>query len=142
MDKPQWAEIVARLNASYPGQQVEPMTAREWYTELAHLPADRVWRAVRRLRRERSFRPSLAELLDACAAEARAEPSAQAALTAREDGPGEPMPADAADRLAAMGLRRVGRRVPADDRANQARLEAERRRQLARLTAMGAEEAR
>jgi hypothetical protein len=128
--------IVAKLNLTWDKDQISKATADEWYEELAGRPADRVWRAVRRVRRQQKFRPELAELLAACAEEARAEVSDQPALTARVEGPGAPMPANVRAQLAAMGLRRVGRRVPADDRANQARLEAERRRQLAELAAM------
>ncbi len=59
----QWAEIVARLNASWPDQQIEPPTAREWFDELRHLDAGDVWLAIRELRTEHHFRPSLAEIL-------------------------------------------------------------------------------
>jgi hypothetical protein len=59
----QWLEIVARLNASWPDQQIEPPTAAEWYDELAHLDPGDIWLAIRQLRREHHFRPNLAELL-------------------------------------------------------------------------------
>jgi hypothetical protein len=59
----QWAEIVARLNASWPDQQIEPPTAREWFDELHHLDAGDVWLAIRELRTEIKWRPSLAEIL-------------------------------------------------------------------------------
>jgi hypothetical protein len=59
----QWAEIVGRLNASYPEQQIEPATAREWFTELERLDAGDVWLAIRELRTEQRWRPGLAEIL-------------------------------------------------------------------------------
>src|SRR6266567_3522323 len=59
----QWAEIVARLNASWPDQQIEPPTAREWFDELRHLDAGDIWLAVRELRKEQRWRPALAEIL-------------------------------------------------------------------------------
>lgn len=97
MTRQEWAEIVAKLNASFPGQQVEPMTAAEWFTELAGYPAERVWRAVRRCRRESRFRPMLNELLDAMVLNAReetAKPSDKPAIGARDpDSPGVPPPA-------------------------------------------------
>jgi hypothetical protein len=73
---------VARLNASFPGQQLEPMTTREWFEELADRPAERVWEAVRACRREQSFRPSLAELLDAMTLAARERAMSRPALPA------------------------------------------------------------
>lgn len=59
----QWTEIVARLNASWPDQQIEPPTAREWFDDLRHLDPGDVWLAVRELRKEQRWRPSLAEIL-------------------------------------------------------------------------------
>jgi hypothetical protein len=100
----EWTEIVAKLNASFPRQPVEPMTAREWYAELADRPAGRVWEAIRRLRRGQSFTPSLAELLDTVALVARDEVSARPRLAA-PDRPGVPAPAEA-KRLLAQILRR------------------------------------
>lgn len=95
-DRTEWADIVDRLNASYPGQALRPETAAEWFTELAEYPAERVWRAVRRCRREQSFRPTLAELMDAMLANAHdqaTEPSNLPAIEARDpDSPGVPPP--------------------------------------------------
>ena len=97
---------MAKLNSSYPGQELRPETAVEWFTELTEYPADRVWRAVRRCRREQSFRPTLAELIEAMllnAQEAAAAPSDRPAIEARDpDSPGTPPPASfrrAFDRL-------------------------------------------
>jgi len=59
----QWTEIVAKLNASYPDQPINAATAHEWFTELGHLDAGDVWLAIRELRTEHHFRPSLAEIL-------------------------------------------------------------------------------
>jgi hypothetical protein len=59
----EWRDIVAKLNASYPGQEISPETAAEWYTELGHLDAGDVWLSVRELRTEMRWRPGLAELL-------------------------------------------------------------------------------
>jgi hypothetical protein len=59
----EWRDIVAKLNASYPGQEISPETAAEWYTELAKLDAGDIWLAVRELRKEQRWRPSLAEIL-------------------------------------------------------------------------------
>lgn len=63
MQATDWREIIAKLNASYPGQEISPETAAEWYTELAHLDAGDVWLAIRELRTEMRWRPSLAEIL-------------------------------------------------------------------------------
>ncbi len=59
----QWTEIVAKLNASYPDQPINAATAHEWHTELGHRDAGDVWLAIRELRTEHHFRPSLAEIL-------------------------------------------------------------------------------
>jgi hypothetical protein len=66
MEWHQWEEIVAKLNASWSGQQIEALTAGEWYDELAQLDAGEVWLAIRQLRREQKWRPELAEILIAC----------------------------------------------------------------------------
>lgn len=52
-----------RLNASWPDQQIEPVTAGEWFDELDRLDAGDVWLAIRELRTECKWRPSLAEIL-------------------------------------------------------------------------------
>jgi len=59
----QWENLVTRINASWPDQQIEPLTAGEWYDDLAHLNPDLLGEAVRNLRRESDYRPSLAALL-------------------------------------------------------------------------------
>lgn len=63
MQATEWRQIVSKLNASYPGQEIPPETAAEWHTELAHLDAGDVWLAIRELRTETRWRPSLAEIL-------------------------------------------------------------------------------
>ncbi len=63
MQATEWRDIVAKLNASYPGQEISPETAAEWYTELTHLNAGDIWLAVRALRKEQRWRPALAEIL-------------------------------------------------------------------------------
>jgi hypothetical protein len=60
---PQWEHLVARINASWPDQQIEPLTAGEWYDDLAHLDPELLGQAVRNLRREHDYRPALAALL-------------------------------------------------------------------------------
>ena len=63
MQATEWRGIVAKLNASYPGQEISPETAAEWYVELAHLDVGDVWLAIRELRTEMRWRPGLAEIL-------------------------------------------------------------------------------
>lgn len=122
-----------KLNASFPGQQVEPPTAAEWFTELAEYPAERVWRAVRRCRREQRFRPTLAELLDAMVLNARdqaAEPSDRPAIEARDPNSGGGPP-PASFRLA---MRNLLRRLPPD--ASEPPAGRSREEQLAELEAI------
>src|SRR5262245_13365714 len=116
MTRQEWAEIVARLNATFPHQQMEPMTAAEFYTDLADYPAERVWRAVRRIRTEsgRQFQPSLGELIEAMLANAhdRKAASDRLAIEARDpDSPGVPPPADY---KAARERFLAGSRIPPD----------------------------
>ena len=59
----QWAAIVSRINARWPDQQIEPLTAGEWYDEVAHLDPNLMLEAVRNLHRTEDFRPPLAALL-------------------------------------------------------------------------------
>jgi hypothetical protein len=47
----EWDRLVLRLNANYPGQQVDPATAIEWYGPLQGFPAGEVWDAIDRHRR-------------------------------------------------------------------------------------------
>jgi hypothetical protein len=134
----EWERIVLRLNASWPGQQLEPATAVEWYGELFEYPAERVWEAVRRCRREQSFRPSLAELLDAMLANSRdraARPSDRPAIQARNpnQGGGPPL---ASFRLA---MRNLLRRLPPD--AAEPPPGRSRDQQLAELEEMAKREA-
>lgn len=114
------------------------MTAREWFEELADYPAERVWRAIRRCRREQSFRPTLAELLDAMlanAAEQAAKPSDQPAIEARDpDKGGGPPPASF--RLA---MRNLSRRLPPD--ATEPPAGRSRDQQLGELEAIIAQDA-
>jgi hypothetical protein len=88
----QWLEIVARLNACWPDQQIEPTTAHEWYDDLKARDAGDIWLAVRRLRTEQRWRPNLAEIVVAYKAH-RAEMAAQARhLQLHAGGRGTPMP--------------------------------------------------
>jgi hypothetical protein len=59
----EWTEIVAKINASYADQPINAATAAEWFTELDHFEAGDVWLAIRELRKDHHFRPSLAEIL-------------------------------------------------------------------------------
>lgn len=136
MDRSEWKTIVANLGASFPGQELRPETAVQWFTELQQYPAERVWQAVRRCRREQSFRPTLAELLDAMVANAHdqaAKPSDRPAIEARDpDSGGVPAPASA--KLALRNLLR--KRLPD---ANEQPAGRSREQQLAELEAIAAE---
>ena len=98
MTRQEWTQIAAKLNANYPGQQVEPPTAAEWFGPLQGFPASEVWDAVDRVRRESRFLPSLAELLAALDANwrersaARRELEAQKVRAARNSRGGALMP--------------------------------------------------
>jgi len=48
----EWERLVLRLNANYPGQQVEPPTSAEWYGPLSSFPASEVWDGIDRHRRD------------------------------------------------------------------------------------------
>jgi hypothetical protein len=120
---------------------MEPMTAAEFYDELREYPAERVWRAVRRCRRESRFRPTLAELLDAMLANAQeraAEPSSHRAIEARDpDSLGVPPPADyKAARERFLAASRVPDGQPEERPAGRSRAE-----QLAELEAIAARDA-
>ena len=73
------------------------MTASVWFEDLEQYPAERVLRAIRRCRRDQSFRPQPADILDAMLANSHdwaAEPSDRLAIEARDpDPPGVPPPA-------------------------------------------------
>jgi hypothetical protein len=86
---------------SFPGQELRPETATEWFDELVSYPAERVWAAVRRCRREQRFRPTLADLLDAIEFVAREQAAARPRIAA-PDRPGVPPPPEAKRLLAAL----------------------------------------
>lgn len=81
-----------------------------------------------------SFAPSCAELYQGALALVGDTPS-QAAVEARGPGKGVPMPAHVRRRLEELGLRRVGRQIPGDDRAGPA-FEENRMWQMAALAEM------
>ena len=54
------------LNASYPDQKVEPVTAKVWFEDLELEDAGVVAVALRRCRRMSSYRPQLASILEMC----------------------------------------------------------------------------
>ncbi len=90
-----WRQIVARLNASFPAQEpIGPETAAEWFEEVRHLDEGDVWLAVRELRKEQTWRPSLAELLAGVRVyrAALAERAHHQALERAGDRKGTPMP--------------------------------------------------
>lgn len=93
---------------------------------------------MRRCRREQSFRPTLAELIDAMLANAHegaAEPSRYRAIEARDpDSPGVPPPASFR-----MALRNLLRRLPPD--ATEPPAGRSREQQLAELEAKMAQDA-
>lgn len=112
------------------------MTAAEWFDELHNYPAERVWRAVRRCRRQQSRRPALNELLDAMVANARdqaAESSDHPAIEGRDPDSGG-VPAPASVKLALRNLLR--KRLPD---ANEQPVGRSREQQLAELEAIAAE---
>lgn len=89
---------MAKLNANFPGQQVEAPTAAEWFGPLQGFPASEVWDAIDRVRRESRYLPSLAELLAAVDANwrersaARREQEAKQARATRNARGGALMP--------------------------------------------------
>lgn len=103
-----------RLNANYPGQQVEPATALEWYGPLSGFSAQEVWAALERHRQDLTkgqdgrprgaWLPSLAEILDGVDVNWREESAARRRLEAsarRNAGGGVPMPPETRE---AIGL--------------------------------------
>ena len=103
-----WAAITARLNLSYPDQPINEGTAREWFAELEPLDAGDVWLAIRTIRREERFRPTLASILAGVELHRRdmaAARQAQLALAARPDHHrgGVPMPPETREALAILG---------------------------------------
>lgn len=97
----EWQSIVAKLNASFPGQAIGPETAVEWWAELDGFEAPEVWLAVRRCRREREWMPTLHAIHEAVDANHRDE------LDRR---------LQAARMLAAAGRRRRGVPMPPETR--------------------------
>jgi hypothetical protein len=93
----EWQAVVAKLNASFPGQAIGAETAAEWFCELADFEAPEVWLAVRRCRREREWMPTLHAIHEAIDANHRDELDRRAlqaravAADARRRG-GVPMP--------------------------------------------------
>jgi hypothetical protein len=111
MHQVEWAQIVARLNLNWPGQQISTQTADEWFEPLRGFPAAEVWDAIDRHRRDMTpgrdrtpaghWAPSLAGIL-ACVdanwrdrSAARRELEAKAARAARNGRGGVPMPPEA-----------------------------------------------
>jgi hypothetical protein len=90
----EWERLVLRLNANYPGQQVEPPTAAEWFGPLANFPAGEVWDAIDRHRRDLTpdrdgrpaghWAPSLAGILAAIDANWRERSAARRELERRQ----------------------------------------------------------
>src|SRR6266508_1545572 len=119
MQQTEWAEVVARLNLSYPRQQVTRATADLWYAELQRFDAHLLTAVLRDHLKYSSFAPSCAELYTGALALAADTPT-QAAIEARGPGRGVPMPAHVKRRLEELGLRRVGKAVPGDDRVGPA----------------------
>ena len=79
----EWERLVLRLNANYPGQQVEPPTAVEWFGPLSGFPAAEVWDAIDALRRSSDYLPSLKAILAAVDANWRERSAARRELEAR-----------------------------------------------------------
>lgn len=87
MDELEWTPIVDRLNANYPGQELRPETAVQWFEALGSFPAAEVEAAVERVIWEREWMPTgVAVILNAIDAnwdDAKVERHEQAALEAR-----------------------------------------------------------
>ena len=87
------AQLVARLNLNWPGQQISKPTADEWFGPLQAFPASEVWDAVDRHRRTITpgrdgrpvghWRPELADLLAAIDANWRERSAERRQLLAR-----------------------------------------------------------
>lgn len=121
----EWEHLVDRINVNYPGQQVEPLTAADWFSPLSGFPAGEVWDAIDRHRRDLTpgrdglplghWAPSLAGIL-ACldanwreAARARREVEAQAVKAERNSRGGRPAPPETKE---AMRLLVDAKRLP------------------------------
>jgi hypothetical protein len=88
MTRAEWAELVKRMNASFPNRPVDPATAAEWLEELNAFDAASVWLAIRRCRRERPFAPALAQILEAIDANDREDRERQRAAQVLAHAPG------------------------------------------------------
>jgi hypothetical protein len=111
----EWERLVVRLNANYPGQQVEPLTAAEWFGPLEPFPPGEVWDALDRCRRDLRpgqdgrpvgrWAPTLADVLAAVDANwrersaERRELLAKAARAERNGRGGVPMPPETREAL-------------------------------------------
>ena len=114
----EWTQIVARLNANYPGQQVDAETAAEWFGPLQGFPAGEVWDAIDRHRRDLTpdrdgrpvghWAPSLAGILACIDANWRERSAARRELEARDRRAarnrrgGVPMPPETKEALALL----------------------------------------
>jgi hypothetical protein len=118
MQPNEWTRLVARINANYPGHQVDALTAAEWFGPLSQFPAGEVWDAIDRHRRDLTpgrdglptghWAPSLAGIL-ACIdanwrdqAVIRRELEAREARAARNARGGVPMPPETKQALEAL----------------------------------------
>jgi hypothetical protein len=101
----QWEQLVLRLNANFPGQQVEPLTAIEWFGPLSGFPAPEVWAALDVLRRTSEYLPSLKAILAAvdgnwrAASAERRELENRQVRAARNAAGGVPMPPETKEAL-------------------------------------------
>jgi len=114
MDELEWTPIVDRLNANYPGQELRPETAVEWFGVLVSFPEAEVWLAVERVRREREWMPTgVAVILNAIDANHRElQEDRRQALAAIQARPaarrGVPMPAETRQAIQLLAARMRG----------------------------------
>jgi hypothetical protein len=113
MHQGEWAQIVARLNLNWPGQQITKLTADDWFPKFEGFPAAEVWEAIDRCRSDitpgpdgrprGAWLPNLADILAAIdanwheAAAARRELEATAARAARNGKGGATAPPEWTD---------------------------------------------
>jgi hypothetical protein len=142
MELPEWEHLAARINANYPGQQVEPLTAADWFGPLSSFPATEVWDGIDRHRQDITpgrdgqpighWAPSLAGILAAIDANWRERAKARHALetqqakTRRNSVGGTPMPPET---KAAIDLLRRSTLLPGnpdrlDPKTARARIDA------------------